>query len=77
MTFVSRLDAVKRAAEFQIRQILNESPNVKVGLITFGSEVGTAICFLWLRSGYGFVSIEIDNHVFFGIFIAKLLIFLF
>jgi len=38
-TYVSRLDAVKKAAEFQIRQLKDESPNIKVGLVAFGSNV--------------------------------------
>ena len=38
---VSRLEAVKKAALHQIKQIRDETPNVRVGLVTFGTEVIT------------------------------------
>ena len=38
-SYVSRLEAVKKAALHQIKQIKDETPNVRVGFVTFGSEV--------------------------------------
>lgn len=48
---MNRLNAVKRAVAFQIKELNDESPNVRVGLIAFGSEV-----ILFGREGELFVS---------------------
>ena len=42
-SYVSRLEAVKKAALHQIKQIKDETPNVRVGFVTFGSEVSIVL----------------------------------
>jgi len=37
--YISRLDLVKLSIENNIKSLLNNSPNVKVGIVSFGSEI--------------------------------------